>query len=180
MCNFQYGTLCLETSTIMSLKSCTCVEELILRAWVEEAGMNVYFRAAIFVWQGGSKVCFFFFYASFSVQGWYENQGTLRGAPKLPWTILREDWGGVWEENLVVGITTTTIEDISTQQQVHIASKHSTTPPLLLRRGGGHQVWQTSSKNWNFYFEDNSSQPQSCIEFLPASAAAEPYFLWLP
>ena len=40
---------------------------------------------------------------------------------------------------------------------------------------GGDQVWQTSSKNWNFYFEDNSSQPQSCIEFLPASA--EPYFL---
>ena len=37
----------------MSLKFCTCVEEPILRG-VEAAGMNVYFRAAIFVWQGGS------------------------------------------------------------------------------------------------------------------------------
>ena len=37
----------------MSLKFCTCVEELILRG-VKAAGMNVYFRAAIFVWQGGS------------------------------------------------------------------------------------------------------------------------------
>ena len=37
----------------MSLKFCTCVEELILRG-VKAAGMNVYFRAAIFEWQGGS------------------------------------------------------------------------------------------------------------------------------
>ena len=44
----------------------------------------------------------------------------------------------------MVGITTTTIEEISAQQQVHIASKHSTT--TFTTKGGGTRFGKLRAK----------------------------------